>query len=268
MFINKENYFRRCIILIFCIFFIICNICYAGEVVDNHFYFVQITDTHYDHYDRTRKAVEMINNLPMPIKFVVHTRDITMNNIEDEEIVDSALSEMKKISVPVYYVPGNHDILPDKLDSTKKIYIDNFGPLASQAEYDGVLFLFIYTEPLTMKFKVDGYEPFKQLEKYLKESNGKPVIVFHHTSSADDFYNNAMHTVWPKDVRDRWVKLLNEYNVKAVIAGHFHRDEHYWLGNVPLYISSSIASYWGRQGTFRIYEYRDGKISYRTQYIE
>ena len=108
----------------------------------------------------------------------------------------------------------------------------------------------------------------RELEKYLKKSNGKPVIVFHHAPSVDDFYNNKLHTSWEKEIRGKWVKVINAYNVKAVIAGHFHRDEHHWLGNVPLYVSSSIAGYRGRQASFRIYEYSKGKIGYRTQYIK
>ena len=119
-----------------------------------------------------------------------------------------------------------------------------------------------------MNFTVNGYEPFQQLEKYLKESNGKPVVVFHHSPSVGSFHSNQFHEGWENEIKERWVKLLNKYNVKAVITGHFHRDEHHWLGNVPLYVSASIAGYWGRQGTFRIYEYNNGKISYRTQYIE
>lgn len=268
MFVKLERYQKCLLILIAGIVLAFSNSTYSEE---NRFYFVQIADTHFgqlDHQDRTRKAVEIINNLPVPIKFVVHTGDITMDKIEDKAVVDSALSVMSKISVPVHYVPGNHDILPDKLESTKKVYLEKFGGLAAQVEYDGLLFLFIYTEPIIRNFTVNGYEPLKQLEKYLKESNGKPVIVFHHTPSVDDFYRNELHTIWKKDVRDRWEKLLNEYNVKAVIAGHFHRDEHHWLGSVPLYVSSSIAGYWGRQASFRVYEYNNGKISYRTMYIE
>ena len=144
----KGNHLRCFIILIFSFFFIISNISYAEETTDNHFYFVQITDTHFgnlDHKERTEKAVDMINDLPMPIKFVVHTGDITMEMLENKDIVDTALSVMNKIKAPVYFVPGNHDILPGKLDSTKKIYLENFGELSSQVEYEGVLFLFIYT---------------------------------------------------------------------------------------------------------------------------
>ena len=77
-----------------------------------------------------------------------------------------------------------------------------------------------------------------------------------------------MHSGWKKEIRNKWVELLNQYNVKAVITGHFHRDEHHWLGKVPLYVYSPISGYWDRQLTYRIYEYRDAKIGYRTQYIQ
>ncbi len=265
---NCPKYFMN---LLIGIIFIISIHSYAGEQHEKHFYFVQITDTHFgggDHLNRTKKVVERINNLPMKIKCVVHTGDITNNKLEDKKVMDSSLSIMEKLSVPTHYVSGNHDILPQKLESTRKAYIEKFGGMISQVEYDGVLFIFVYTEPLRKSFIIEDYQPIKQLEEYLKKSKGKPVIIFHHAPSVDDFYNNIVHRSWKTDTREKWIELINAHNVKAVIAGHFHRDEHHWLGNVPLYVSSSIAGYWGRQATFRVYEYHNGKIGYRTQYIE
>ncbi len=264
------NYPKRLMILLISLLWFTCINGYAEERQDDHFYFVQISDTHFgygDHLDRTRKAVERINHLPMKIKCVVHTGDITMDLLEDKKVVDSGLSIMEKLSVPIHYVSGNHDILQKKLESSRKVYMKRFGGMISQVEYDGVLFIFVYTEPLRKSFTIEGYQPIKQLEEYLKTSKGKPVIIFHHAPSVEDFYNNIVHMGWKADTREKWVKLINAYNVKAVIAGHFHRDEHHWLGNVPLYVSSSIAGFWGRQASFRIYEYRNGKIGYRTQYL-
>lgn len=238
---------------------------------ETHFYFVQITDTHLgdlDHLERTKKVVESINNLPMEIKCVVHTGDITMNQIEDKDVLEESLSAFQKLKVPIHYVSGNHDILPEKLESTRKTFVDNFGELISTAEYENVIFLFIYTEPLSKSFDVKNYQPLKQLEEYLKQSKGKPVIIFHHAPSVDDFYENTMQKEWPEEISEKWIKLINSYNVKAVVAGHFHRDEFHWLGEVPLYVSAPVAGYRGRQATFRIYEYRDGKLGYRTQYIQ
>ena len=94
-----------------------------------------------------------------------------------------------------------------------------------------------------------------------------PVIICHHRPSIEDFYMNEMHPGWPVHKKGRWEHLINSHNVKAVLAGHFHKDEQHWLGNVPLYIAPPMSNDFGRQATFRIYEYRNGKLSYRTQYL-
>jgi 3',5'-cyclic AMP phosphodiesterase CpdA len=212
--------------------------------------------------------VDQINRLPFPIQCVVHTGDIMADNIEDQGAVDSGRRIMQKLEVPIHYLPGNHDIDPRNLDATHKAYQERFGGLITRAEYQGVVFLMIYTEPLRSGVAIDGYDPLAALETHLKNSQGKPVIVFHHAPCVGSFYNNMRYRGWKKEIRNQWVRLLNAYGVKAVIAGHFHRDEHHWLGQVPLYISSAMAPYWGRQPTFRIYEYGNGRIGYRTQYLE
>ncbi|MCP4104892.1 MAG: hypothetical protein GY749_05055 [Desulfobacteraceae bacterium] len=238
---------------------------------DSQFCFVQITDTHFgdrNHIKRTKKIADRINKLPMEIKCVVHTGDITMDRINDKDILNRGLEALNRLKVPIHYVPGNHDIIHQNLQATHKTYVEKIGDLISQAEYENVIFLFVYTEPLRKSFSVKDYEPLKTVKEYLGRAGKKPVIVFHHAPSVEDFYLNKMHKGWDSDIREKWINLLNSYNVKAVIAGHFHRDEHHWLGNVPLYVCSPVAGYWGRQATFRIYEYKNGKLSYRTQYIK
>lgn len=241
---------------------------------DVHFYFAQITDTHLDgqgfHTRRTQKVVEAVNRLPVKVACVVHTGDIVMDRIGDESVRKTALSVLGRLRPRVHFIAGNHDILgrQDLIVPTAAAYRQAFGPLCTRAEYHGVVFLFVYTEASAKGFRVEGVDALAWLTRALKAARGKPVIVFHHTPSVRDFHSNRFHRGWPEDVRHRWVRLLNAHNVKAVIAGHFHRDEHHWLGNVPLYVCSSVAGYWGRQATFRLYEYRNGKVGYRTVYIE
>lgn len=233
------------------------------------FYFVQITDTHLgdrDHFERTRKLVADINRLPMKIEFVVHTGDIVADRIHNQQVVSKTLNVLKKLRAPLYFIPGNHDILADNIDNTVKAYQENFGKLVRQIKVRGVTFFFIYTEPLARSVMVPGFDPLERLRILLQQGKGSPVIVCHHRPSVEDFYRNTMHRGWPEKKRRRWIRLLNEYNVKAVIAGHFHRGELHWLGHVPLYVASSIAGYYGREASYRIYEYSDGKIGYRTRY--
>jgi 3',5'-cyclic AMP phosphodiesterase CpdA len=206
----------------------------------------------------------------MKIEFVAETGDLTQQQLDDESVVAEALEVLGALKVPVYHVPGNHDIVRSKHDALAPIYKKHFGEFITEKEHHGVVCLFIYTEPLAKKFKMKGFDPLKELRDKLKRANGKPVLVFHHTPSVGDFYNNKMHPGWDSQIRAQWIELLNEHNVKGVFAGHFHRDEFHWLGNVPLYVSSSVGDTLrrGRQATYRVYEYKDGRISYRTQYLK
>jgi 3',5'-cyclic AMP phosphodiesterase CpdA len=205
----------------------------------------------------------------MPIEFVAITGDITMERMDDGVTFTNGLSILKGLKMPFHLLPGNHDILVKRLKETSQVYTNFSGGFLTRAEYKGVELLFMYTEPLAQSFSVEGYEPLKQLEQSLREAGNKPVILFHHTPSVEDFYNNEMHPGWPRNEADKWVELLNAYPVRAAIAGHFHRDEMHMLGNVPLYVAPAVATSWGRATTFRIYEYRNGRIiSYRTQYPE
>ena len=236
-----------------------------------HFYFAQITDTHFgsgDHLTRTRKIIEQINALPMQIACVVHTGDIMADRIDDAGLVNDTLALMGRIKVPLHYVPGNHDILMDRLPATVPLYRAAFGDLIASVQYHGVVFLFLYTEPLRKSFAVDGYRPLVQLRKQLAQAGGKPVILFHHAPSVKNFYNNKVYRGWRSEIKAQWIELLNAHNVKAVITGHYHRDEFHWLGRVPLFVAPPVAGYWGRQASYRVYEYDNGKVSYSTQYIE
>ena len=78
---------------------------FAGS---SDFYFVQLTDTHWgdgENLEKTKAAITAINNLPVPIEFVVHTGDMTTRKIEDQNLIDSGLGIMKACKYPVYYVP-------------------------------------------------------------------------------------------------------------------------------------------------------------------
>ena len=121
----------------------------------------------------------------------------------------------------------------------------------------------------TLLYSEDNHFYFIQItDTQLEKNKNSKVIIFHHAPSVSDFYKNEMHDGWPDDVQGKWIELINSFNVIAVIAGHFHRDEHHWLGNVPLYVAAPIAEFFGRQITYRIYEYKNGRVGYRTVYVE
>ncbi|MEI6148749.1 MAG: metallophosphoesterase [bacterium] len=238
-----------------------------------HFFFVQITDTHWgagDSVSLTRTAAAMVNQLPVPIEFVVHTGDVLADRIGDAGIVAEGLEAMKAIKVPVYYIPGNHDILADDGDNTARLFGQYFGALKSRVEIKGVICLFVNTEPLKGDTGSPGQVQRKWVESQLREAGGRPVLIFMHRPPVQDLLAEGDASAWNREsYHPRWARLFIEQpEIKAVVAGHLHRDELHWIGSVPIYVASSLARFWDRQPSFRLYEYRDGKLGYWTIYLK
>lgn len=81
-------------------------------------YFAHISDTHigptvayarhgFRPYPCVVRLVELLNNLPTPPDFVIHTGDITTDPTDAAYELAAAL--FARLRVPIYYVNGNHD---------------------------------------------------------------------------------------------------------------------------------------------------------------
>lgn len=242
----------------------------TASTQDIQFCFVQISDTHFGsarENNAARAIIEKINALPFAVEFIVHTGDIFADNADKETAMSVATSAFARLQAPLHTLPGNHDILTNRLASTLHAYTNQFGPLASRADYKGVACLFLYTEPLRKEFTIPGYDPMTWLQAQLVAISNTPAILFHHAPPVEDFYDGSIHPGWPEPARASWNDLLRKSSIQAVIAGHFHRNELHWLEDIPLFVGEASASYWGRTPAFRIYEYRNGRLSYRTVYL-
>ncbi len=269
MFKTKNKIGKR---LLFTLFLFIISFQLISEEIDtdkDHFYFVHISDTHIGkgtNLEITQKLVKQINELPMNIQFVIHTGDITQDGMSDTLSVFDAKKAFVQLDAPVYYVPGNHDIFQEKVEEEIIVFQEQFGDLIFTLEFEDVVFIGIYSDPLAYSFSVEGYDPLLELENSLRKIKEKPIVIFHHIPSVGFFYNNKMHDGWEIENRDRWKELLNSYEVIAILAGHFHGSEQHLIGNIPLYVSGSVTNRFGRQPSFRVFEYKYGKLSYRSQY--
>jgi 3',5'-cyclic AMP phosphodiesterase CpdA len=234
---------------------------------DAHFYFAQVTDTHIgqgDYYGKLEHIINSINQSSLSPAFVAVTGDLTNDKIDDagNPEIDRGTALFRTLKMPVYFLPGNHDVNTWRIDTMVKAFTDKFGPIPAKTEVDGVVCLFFFVEPFMNDYKVEGYDPLGWLEKELKAAKGKPVILFQHNPFVEDFYLNQMHDNGPDELRAQWAKLLNDYKVKAVITGHFHKDELHWVGNVPVFVCEPAIG----TSAYRVYEYKNGKLSYRTVY--
>lgn len=237
---------------------------------DVHFFFAQITDTHFGNpgsVERTKRVVDRINSLPMKVVCVVHTGDITSDGVDNDAALQPGMDVLKKLRPPIHFVPGNHDIGGGRVAAAQEAYRKRFGELNGAAEYHGVRFVFLYDEPLKFPNAGLGPDPLAWLEATLKKSPNQPTLLFQHTPPTESFYDFRLPQPPPEPYR-RLLRLLNAYPVKGVIGGHFHRDELRWAGDVPLFCAEPVWDVRAPQAAFRVYEYHNGKVGYQTYYAD
>ena len=261
------------------ILFVLLNI----QIFCDTFYFAQVTDLYIgaevNFREREQKMTQFriaalpisVNKLKIPLEFVAFTGNITNNGVKyTDPFVKNGLDEIRKINVPLYFVPGNHDIYPGNfatrfnLDSFKK----NFGDISFSKEIKGVKFIFFYGENLRIPSVIEGYDPFGWLENELITAEGKPVVLITHSMPGDDYSDDNFIQVWDKDNGEKLKIMLNSYNVRAVIAGHEDCDKMRYIGKIPVFIAPNFSLFGGRQASYRVYKYNNGEVSYFTRYIE
>lgn len=229
------------------------------------FFFVQLTDTHWGALDGvalTRRAVEKINALPVVPAFVVITGDLFADTIGRTNVVDEALAAMRGLKVPLYYVPGNHDLRKEAYEATARLFTQRFGPLEQRVDVAGVACLFVNTEESAQRVR-------EAIAQALPAGDAPALIFMHRPPLYDMQFGGVEGAAWDQAHDTRWDEFVVSHpGIKAFCCGHFHRDEMAWISEVPVYVASSMARFWERQPSFRLYRYHGGRLDYWTFYLE
>jgi 3',5'-cyclic-AMP phosphodiesterase len=201
--------------------------------------FIHLSDTHiardrsftnYGHkpYPHLERLVELLNELPTPYDFILHSGDV----VEDGSVAayENARDLLKRLNKPIYYLNGNHDDAP----TLQRVLMSATKPTA-RLDYaftaGGVQFV-----ALDSKGPLDpmGYLYPDQIEflKSFCEPEGYPLVVWvHHQPLRLGVHwlderiftdnNTAMHIenygefqAALRPIRDR---------VRGVFFGHIHR---------------------------------------------
>lgn len=220
-------------------------------------FFIQLTDPQFGMYESNagfeketilyEKAVAQINSL-IP-DFVVITGDF----VHDPNNV-SQINEFKRISakinpkIPVYYLPGNHDIgqIPDK-ESLKK-YKRNYGSDKFSFEHKGSSFIGFNSSLIKAKLEQLEQKQYNWLAKRLKESRrARHIILFCHYP----FFNKTVDepTAYSNidlGYREKYLNLFSRNKVNAVFSGHYHNNSLSTYGNIQLVTTSALGKPLGK----------------------
>ncbi|MCP3967290.1 MAG: hypothetical protein GY750_08880 [Lentisphaerae bacterium] len=257
-------FLSRCKHAIFSLIIIICFACLGANAAD--FWFAQITDAHAgvkypENNAALEKVVKSINDLPIDIKFVAFTGGIVndgTDNVPDMEIAKSILSKLNK---PLYIIPGDKDIITKRAADCANSFKEYFGELFFKKTCDNVALYFVTLGVNNANPGIPEYQPFLKMRTAMLANPSKPKIVFQHIPPLNDWLKPNAEFGTPNQI-GLWRLLISNYNVKAIVSGHLHRNQYMFFGKTPVY-AGPAAGFVGdtKQSSYNVYHYRGGKLA-------
>jgi Icc protein len=209
--------------------------------------FVQISDSHigFDKPANTdvtvtlRAAIAKIKADPMPPAFVLHTGDLT--HLSKPAEFDTLQQVLSELSLPIFYVPGEHDVLGDDGRS----FVDRFGKGTRGAgwhsfDQHGVHFIGLVN---VVNLKAGGLgtlgpEQLSWLEQDVKHlSSSTPIVVFAHIP----LWSVYPEWGWGTDDSERALSYLKRFGSVSVLNGHIHQVMQKVEGHVTFHTAMSTA---------------------------
>src|SRR5579862_7912672 len=209
--------------------------------------FVQISDSHigFDKPANTdvtatlRLAVAKIKAAPEQPSFVLHTGDLT--HLSKPSEFDTLQQVLSELSVPVFYVPGEHDILGDD----GKSFLQRFGKGTQGAgwhsfDQGGVHFIGLVN---VVNLKAGGLgnlgaEQLEWLEKDVKRlKSSTPIVVFAHIP----LWSVYPAWGWGTDDSAQALSYLKRFGSVSVLTGHIHQVMQKVEGHVTFHTAMSTA---------------------------
>jgi len=197
--------------------------------------FIQMTDPQFGMYAENKGFAQETANFEFAVAtanrlkpaFVVVTGDL-VNAAGDA----AQIAEFKRVagrldpSIRLFLMPGNHDLGNEPTKESLANYREQFGPDYYTFRVGDITGIALNSN--LEKGARNVPEEAAKMEAWFrtelaKARRDKHVIVFQHIpfflqdANEADRYENI-----PRETRQRYLKILHEYGIKQVFAGHYH----------------------------------------------
>ena len=230
----------------------------------NPFFIIQMSDPQFGFLDANKsfeketklygKAVEIVNRLNPD--FVVITGDFIHDHTDSSQWAEfDRITALIKRQIPVYMVPGNHEYSVNPTEEEFMHYKKIIGDDKFSFNHRKNLFIGINSNLLKTGSHRLEKEQYEWLENELKNAGGiRNIVVFaHHPFFAKDADEPDTYSNIPLVKRKKYFELFSRFGVKAVFAGHFHKNSIGDYEGVDMITTSAVGKQLGNdQSGFRI----------------
>ncbi len=244
------------------------------------FFFVQMSDPQFGMFTKDKEFAQETVNFEMAIAtvnrwkpaFVVITGDLVNKAGDPAQIAEfQRIAKRISPSIPLYNIPGNHDVENEPTPETIAAYVKRMGPdhysFRSRSLGGIVLNSTLIHTPAKAK---DLYE--RQLAwlrgelPNLRSSGARHIVVFQHhpwfldtAAEADQYFNI------PTERRSVHLGLFHDSGVRYLFSGHYHRNASGRDGEIEMTTSGPVGMPLGdlTQSGLRVVIVRDSGLSHR-----
>jgi len=241
--------------------------------------FVQMSDPQLGMFAANRDSAQEQANLNFVVaninrlkpSFVVVCGDLVNKTGDAEQIgVYKRIVKNIEAGVPVYNVPGNHDVGNQPTKEQLANYRQAFGN--DYYTFDAGPVRGIVLDSSLIQAPQNAPEEAVAQEQWLvreltraRQDHVANLVVFQHISyflkdpqEPDQYFNI------PRETRRRYLQLFHEYGVKHIFAGHYHRNAYGRDGEIEMITTGPVGKPLGRdQSGFRVVRLTDDGMENR-----
>jgi Calcineurin-like phosphoesterase len=215
----------------------------SGAAAGGDFYFVQLSDAHWgyrgpanpDAQNTLKKAVSLVNSLPVQPDFIVFTGDLT-HTTDDPAERRKRLAEVKQIVAGLkvkdrHFLPGEHDASLDNGAAFKEF----FGPSNYTFDHKGVHFIALDNVSDPGGSLGDAQLAWLRQDLATQGPAGR-IVVFAHRP----LFPLVPKWDWATRDGDKALALLMPHPNVTVFYGHIHQENHHMTGHIAHHSAKSL----------------------------
>lgn len=169
------------------------------------------------------------------------------------------MCRMFSSDIPLFHIPGNHDVGNDATDEEVQKFIGRYG--SDRFVYRGKGYTVIGFNSCVIKAETDYEEKeYAWLEEQIKKAGrSKPVILIaHHPFFAKDPEEKEIYYNIKPELRKKYLNMFKEYGVDLVLAGHMHKLAGGEFEGIPFYTSGAAGKAFDNGSGISLIEIRKG----------
>ncbi len=212
----------------------------ASACAAQPYFFIQMSDPQFGMYTDNKGMAQETANFEFAIAtanrlkpaFVIVTGDLVNRPGDAVQIAEyKRIAAMLDHSIPLYNVPGNHDVGNEPTPESLAPYREQFGPdyyTFRSGDMAGFVLdssILAHPEKVPDDFARQENWLVAELEKARKDGVRRLIVFQHHSWFLKEAGEPDQYFNIPKSTRARYLELFRKHGITHVFAGHYHRNE-------------------------------------------